>query len=373
VSAVPILFVDHAAALGGAQYCLLLLLEYLDRRRFAPRLATQPGALAEEAARLQVPIDYVALTRLRHQLPAPARVVRATAVLRRIILREQIALVHHNTMRASVAATLAAGLTRRPVVWHVHDIFRRGVYARWMCRRSSAAIAVSAAAARPLPCHHKVHVIPNGVRLEDFSADRHEEAAELRAQWGVPPQAPLVAQIARLQPWKGQRDVIAAAEMLLRRRSDLYFVLVGGDIFDDARSYAERLRSVAGRSEFSRRIVFAGQRTDIPVVLQAVDVLVHASIDEPFGRVLIEAGAAGVPVVAYDGGGVAEIVEHERTGLLVPAHDQRELAAALARVLDAPERAHAMGAAARARVRDQFDARQLTREIESVFDAALTA
>lgn len=361
-----VLFVDHARALGGAERSLLLLLRHLDRARFTPHLATRPGRLADAARALGVAVHDVPLVRLRGQAAAPWRFARGVAALAWIIRRERIAVVSSNTMRASLYVAAAARLTRRPFVWHVRDIVAAGAYPRLMCACSRAAIAVSTAAAASLPCARKVRVIHNGVRPEDFQAGRSSEASRLRAAWGVPDGAVLIGQVARLAPWKGQRDVLAAAEIVLREFPDTYFAVIGGDIFGTASQYAHDLRSAVAQRGLAGRIVFTGHRDDVPAVLQALDVLVHASRDEPFGRILVEAGAAGRPVVAYASGAAGEIVVHEQTGLLVAPGDPAALAAGLMRIAGNRPLGEALGANARRHVAAHFDIRTLTREMEVV-------
>ncbi|MBI3387992.1 MAG: glycosyltransferase family 4 protein [Deltaproteobacteria bacterium] len=368
-----ILFVDHAPALGGAQVGLLLCCELIERAQFVPHLATQPGALAESARALGVTVHELPLVQLRGTLAGAAALRRGTAAVMRIVRAHDIALVYSNTVRASAYAALAARLTRRPLIWHVHDILRPGLYVRAMSALAAATIAVSQAAARVLPNRQRVRVIPQGVRQgEQIDEHEHRQAAiRLRAAWGVPPQAPLVGQVARLQPWKGQRDVIAAAAYLLRNVPAAHFVLVGGDIFDDAAAYERELHTLIAQSGLRAQVHLVAHQADVAAVFAAIDVLVHASFEEPFGRVLIEAGAAGVPVVAYGGGGVREILAHEHTALIVPPGDRAGLAAALHRVLGDRALATRLGTAARSEVAARFDVRRLTRDVEDVLRRAL--
>jgi len=361
-----VLFVDHARALAGAEHSLLLLLQELDRGRFVTHLATRPGRLAAAAQDCGTTVHAVPLARLRRRPTAPWRLARGALALVRVIRREGITVVHSNTMRASFYAALAAKLTRRPLVWHVRDILSRRIYVRSMCALSGAVIAVSRAAAAPLPHRESVHIIPNGVRAGDF-VGHEEKAAHLRQGWGVPAGASLVGHVARLQPWKGQRDVIAAAE-LLKDVSNLYVALIGGDLFGDAGPYAADLAAMV-RQRGLERVVLTGHQDDVPAALRALNILVHASAQEPFGRILIEAGAAGLPIVAYDDGGVGEIVRDQVTGLLVPPGKPAALAAAVRRVVAEPSLAHRLGNNAQAHIRDCFDAQKLTRRFEDVLEA----
>jgi glycosyltransferase involved in cell wall biosynthesis len=368
-----VLLVDHATALGGAEHFLLDVIDLLDRSRFLPYVAAPAGALADAARRRGVSVCEVPLPRLRGAPTAAWRWVQGVSRLTSIIRRERISLVYSNGMRASLYAAVAARLSRRPHVWQVHDIFPSGTYVRAMSALSQGTIAVSAAAAAPLPGAQKVSVIHNGVRLERFRQGRRDDAVRLRAAWGVPRDSTLIGQVARLQPWKGQGDVIAAAAGIVRASPRVYFAIVGGDIFGNTAAYERGLKADVARRGLSDRVVFTGHQDDIAATLPALDMVVHASTDEPFGRILIEAGAAGLAVVAYAGGGVPEIVVHEHTGLLVPQGDVIALAAALQRLVSTPSLARALGDAARAHVAAHFDARRVTQQVEVVFQRVLDA
>ncbi len=231
---------------------------------------------------------------------------------------------------------------------------------------ADAVVAVSAAVAARLPPSANVRVIRNGVRTADFAALPHDRAAALRQRWGVPATATLVGQVARLQPWKGQRDVITAAEVCLRDRPDLYVVIVGGDVFGDAADYERALRARVSERRLDGRIVFAGQVTDIVAVLGALDVLVHASTAEPFGTILLEAAAAGVPIVAYDSGGVPELLSDEVTALLVPSGDWQALGDGILRLVDDRRLARALASRAQTAVRQYFDAERWVHDVQAL-------
>jgi glycosyltransferase involved in cell wall biosynthesis len=313
------------------------------------------------------------MPRLRGQLTTVLRLARGVASLALLIRREQIDVVCANTVRASCYAAPAAQLTRTPLVWYLHDLLPAGLYTRLMCAVSSGIIAVSRAASSSLPCAARGRVIANGVKLNDFvpaAPERAPQSRALRARWGIPDEAVLVGQVARLQHWKGQRDFIAAAEQVLRHRSDVYFAIVGGDIFNDAGDYERDLRKLVRERGLEGRVVLTGHQVDLPSTFQALDIAVQASTREPFGRTLIEAGASALPVVAYADGGAPEIVIDERTGLLVPAGDPGSLAATIERLAADPTLRLRLGRNGREHIAANFEARQLTQMVEEALVGA---
>lgn len=365
-----VLFVDHAEGLGGAEHSLLLLLAHLDRRRLQPILAANPGPLAQAAQKLGVPVELVTMPRLRGELAAPWRLARGVGRLVRVIRRDGVDLVVSNVMRASFYAALAAGLARRPLVWYVRDIFAPGAYVGWMARRATVAIAISQAVAAPLRGRVPVEIVPNGVDLAAF--DQPSAArAQTRAAWGVPEDAPLVGLVGRLARWKGQEDFLRAMALVRAKHPQARFVLVGGAPLGEEAGYLQELRELARQLGLAERAIWAGHRQDMPAVLSALDVLVHCSREpEPFGRVIIEAMAARLPVVAYGHGGPAEIILPGETGLLVPPGDMAALAQAVGTLLANPAWARQLGAAGRQRAEREYDIRFLADRVETILARA---
>jgi len=364
---IRILFVDHAEALGGAERSLLLLLEHLDKTRFFPVLACNPGPLADAARGLGVQVELVSMSRLRKDITAPLRLWRGTRALIRLIRREQMDLVHSNVMRASLYAGLAAWLTARPLIWHVRDVFAPGAYVRWMDHRAAVIIAISAATADPLPQSKLIHLIPNGVDVADFDLPP-DTRESVRRELDLSATAPVVGIVGRLRPWKGQRDFLRAMALVRERYPQARFLIVGGNIFGGEEGYRVELETLARELGLGEAALFTGQRDDLPALLSALDVLVHCSIEpEPFGRVIIEGMAARLPVVAYQHGGAGEIIVEQETGLLVPPGDVQALGQAVAELLADPARVEWLGQAGRRRVEERYDVRPLTRRVEDVF------
>lgn len=369
-----ILFLDHASALGGAEQSLLLLLRYLDRQRFRPLLACNPGPLADAARGLGVPTLPVTMPKLRGNPAALRELTRGSLALAQYIRRERVALIHSNVMRASFYALLAARLTGRPLIWHVRDIHAPGQpggtwYPRLMCRLSNRVITISRAVAAALPCCTSARIIYNGVDLSAF--DPHLDGAAVRAELGIVHAIPLVGILGRVQPWKGQADFLRAAALVAQTHPAAHFIVIGDTIFATERDYLQELRELAHDLGITDRVTFTGYRHDIPRLLAALDLLVHCSQAEPFGRVLIEAMAMARPIVAYADGGVPEIVLDGETGRLVPPGDTTALAHAIVDLLDHPEQADAMGQAGRSRVTMHFDAHQTARAIEKIYESLL--
>ena len=350
---ITVLFVDHAEAMGGAEHSLLLLLQHLDRQRFLPLLACNGGPLAMAAAAAGVEVITVPMPRLRGEWSAGWSLARGVSRLARLIRSRRIDVIHSNVVRSSIYAALAARWTGRPLVWHVRDILEPGLYVQAMSRLAARTIAISQAALLPLPPSARSTVIPNGVDWSVF-ANRASARARLRQAWKLPPGAVVVGLVGRLSPWKGQADLIRAMCRVRMRYPEAYLVLVGGPIFGEV-AYEGALQDLAQGCGMGPWTRFLGQRDDLPDVMACLDLLVHCSTEpEPFGRVIIEGMAAGLPVVAYAQGAVPEIVLPGETGLLVPPGDIDALARSIMNAIASPDLRASLGAAGQQRVRELF-------------------
>jgi glycosyltransferase involved in cell wall biosynthesis len=210
----------------------------------------------------------------------------------------------------------------------------------------------------------RIVVVPNGIdlsRVADDVLDRSQRG------FGLPGTGPVIGTIGRLSVKKGQKDLLAAAGMVLSRLPEARFVLVGdGPLADDLKGQARQLG-------IEDKIRFLGAVADGARLLGSMDVFVLPSHIEGMSNGLIEAMAAGLPIVATDAGGNAEVVADGQTGFIVPPQNPLCLAEAILTLCKDPERARAMGAAGRARAREHFTADVMVRRLEDLYRGLLAA
>jgi glycosyltransferase involved in cell wall biosynthesis len=227
-------------------------------------------------------------------------------------------------------------------------------------RCAHAVVANSRAAARQLESEglpsSRIHVVANGIAMERFPA---------RPVLMRPP-ATLVT-VANLRKEKAHEVLLAAAARLLPRHSNLRLLIVG----DGPR--ASELRALAAGLGVERHVSFLGHREDVPSVLAQADLFVLPSRSEAFPNGAIEAMAAGLPVIASRVGGLLDLVDDGRTGLLVPPDDPAALASAIESLLLSPVRAAAIGAAARDEVARRYSFDRMVRSFEDLFLSHLGA
>ena len=386
-SPVPILYLDHTARFSGAQGCLLGLLERLDRARFSPVLACpRDGPLVERAQALGVPVEELSLPTVTFR-DGPVRV--AQWLLRSILLSQRLAalvkrrgigLIHANSVRAGLAAALAARRTRTPLVWHVRDLLPGGLRSRVVRRLAALGAdrvicishAVAGRFATSEALRRKTVVVYDGVDLRRFAPDQ-AACRQAREALGPGDAYPVVAIVGQIIQWKGQREFVLAAARVAKAYPGARFLVVGEAVFRThlTRPYKEEVVRLAAELGLGDRIRFTGFCDDVRPFIAAADILALASWEEPLGVVQLEAMALGKPVVATNGGGVPEILEDGVTGLLVPPRYPEAMAHAIVALAADPDRLRRMGQAGRRRVESLFGLDSHARAVEEVYGEVL--
>ena len=210
----------------------------------------------------------------------------------------------------------------------------------------------------------KVITVHNGIEIERFERSA-VSGAELRAQFGIPPASKLVVTVSVLRPGKGIEVLLAAIATIVDRVPDAYFLIVGdGPQRAEWQTLAQSL-GVAGR------VRWAGYRRDVDAILPGCDLFVLPSLQDAFPTVLLEAMAAGLPAVASAVGGIPEIVVPGETGVLVPANDSAQLAAAISGVLLDEAVASKMRRCARVIAKQRFSTAAWVARLEGVYGSVL--
>jgi glycosyltransferase involved in cell wall biosynthesis len=365
-----ILFTAPTGALtGGGQQSLLLLLQRIDRSIYEPLLACPfRGGLAGRAADLGVEILEITCPPLRQSS------VAAFAACRRLLRDKRVDLVHTDHPRQTVYFGLASRMARLPLILHVRvsDSESR-LYDRFLLMLATRVIAVSRAAAGRFSgmggAAGKVSVIYNGAAAG--LAATGEERARIRAELKIAEGDIVVGSAGQLVPKKGFELLIEAASILRERRPSVavQYLIVG----QGTNEYAEFLKARARERGLEARVTFTGFRDDLACLLAGTDIFVLASLyKEGLSRVIIEAMAAGLPVIAFDTGGNREVVVHNETGLLLEKGNTARLAEAMEKLVLGGTLRKTMGANGRERVRNNFNIDDNAEKIQKVYQEVLS-
>ncbi len=293
-------------------------------------------------------------------------IIRSVRTLSKIVTLEKIEILHARSRVPALVAFFVSRKTHVPFVTTCHGFYSRHFFSRFMGWGKLVIVGSHIIGKRMrddfrVP-HNKIRLIPRGVNLEEF---------KLRPASTEPKKKEIVVgMIGRLTSIKGHPLFLKAMAGVTRVFPNVKIQIIG-----DAPKpqYKEELAMLTRRLGLSHCVEFLGTRYDIPELLSHMSVLVVPSVgEEAFGRVVIEAGACGVPVVATRIGGLVDIIEHEKEGLLAPPDDPRILAEAIIRLLKDPALANRYAAALRQKVEKEFSSELMFQKTLAVYQEALT-
>ncbi len=350
---------------GGAQEHLYSLLTRMDHDRYDVSVASlSPGSAVRKLQRAGISVlvidevdDAIAVGALAAHLGE----VRADVVHAHMFRAETVA-------TRAVLALAEIGHRRPYLVSTVHSSRVRHQSDKDVIRdltpHMDQLIAVSGAIERKIRDEGRdtapVRLIYNGVDLDRY--DHQEACCTLPDEYGMEPGSQIVGVVARLEPEKGHPTLLDAWPKILRAVPDTYLLIVGEGSRRDA------LEAQARGLRIAHRVVFTGRRDDVPAVTAALDVAVLPSYREAQGLTILEAMALSRPVVASNVGGIPEMIEDGRTGLLVPPHDADALADAIIRLLRNHPLADTLGRAGHDMVHDRFCIELMVSATQSIYD-----
>lgn len=393
-----VLIVAHDAMLYGAQRSLLDILRRMDRQRHEPYVVIpSAGPFTKALQALGIPFTCGVVQRwiffpkpmtLHAMLRRPWRRLNhphmlallswislplRVALLALLIRKLRIGLVYTNTATVLDGA-LAARLCGIPHVWHLREAVAGNtdltspLPVRWLpgfvVSYSAAVIVNSADLARRMfrtTPPSKVNIVHNGIDPAGYQGAQAEPPLP-----SLSTGARLTAVCGALQARKDILTYIRSAARLRDSHPDLHHFIIG----QGGGNYLSRIEQAIADHRLSSRVHLLGYRDDLPALLSRIDVMVSTAVHEPFGRTLIEAMAAGKPVVATRSGGPQEIIVDGECGYLADVGDDAAIAERMARLLDDPALYARMSRAARERVLQHFDLRISVGKIEQIFDHA---
>ena len=377
-----ILYLDSGSGIGGGQRSLLLLLKHLDATRFRSFLGCLGDSMLAAAARkaghpvipLDLPKQHDKGDKVRRftfdDITRDLLQLKVIFQLLWVLEEKQIDLIHANSLAAGLIGGIAAKLYGVPIVMHKRYATAYGVLDRLCEKLLDRVILVSEATRWAFAPHSKQTLIYNGVELSalrpPLSPPRWRGGKTLRADLNLDPDALLIGIVTRITPEKGIHLLIEATAKL-KASPYIQLLVVGGPYFPKDAEYIDSLKVQAEKLGIADRVIFTGFLEDTGAILSLLDVVLLAStIPEACPRTIIEAMAAGVPVIATPLGGSKELVTPE-TGILVPAEDPDAFAAAITQLAEDAERRKQMGKACRLRAEQLFCATQNARLTEDLY------
>lgn len=376
-----ILVIHSSNEMFGSDQVLLHTLTALRRAGWQPLVLlpndlAYTGELSRELHRQKIPVRIMSLGILRRGYLRPLRftayglrLLLAVLEVRRIIRAERVRVVYSAT-GAVVCGALAAAWMRKPHVWHIHEILRRP---RWMVKLlghfyalfATRMIAVSQAVHRHWSgidrrLAGKMAVIYNGVDVAHYSDPRYASRRRRKKQ------AVVVGCLGRIGTWKGQEVLLQA---LHRLGSEVPVrALIAGGTLPGAEEKLSQLKELSRALGVEGRVTLKPFQKDVRPLLATMDIAAVPSVKpEPFGMVILEAMAFGLPVIATNIGGSPEVVVEGGTGLLVPPHEAQALAEAIRTLAYSAPLRERLGRAGRKRVQTSFSLEKYQKNVVEFF------
>jgi len=380
---IKVLFISHSSNIFGAEKSLLLLLKNINREHFEPIVVLpMSGPLKERVNTLKIKIYEVKSPwwiRSRKEKNILLNISRlgqciileiiASCKIFKIVKQEKINIIYTNTI-VNFSGAIVALITKVPHIWHIREIisknpnlfsyFPNEILFNFIVKFSNKVIANSIATANQFKkskSNKRIIVIYNAVDTENFKYKKVLINDKIKfSDW-------LVAVIGALQKRKGQDDVIHAIKIAKKNIPNIKLLIIGdvGDI-----EFKNYLKILTSKLNISNNVIFTGYRNDVPQILSNCKVLVMPSWNEPFGRVVIEAMAAGIPVIGVNAGGPKEIIQDGISGYLIPSCNPSAIAEKIIYLYHHQSIGKKMGENGKKIVKKKFNVKSHTKNIEKI-------
>ena len=398
-----ILYIENGFGYGGAIICLRHLVRNLDRSQFTPMVITgrtspQYQEIANEALWKHIPDRHLDTVGVHQKLdPAlwPDKFPGLRFVINQLIARAddlfnflpffisllwtaktfKADLIHaNNEPLCNRAALLVGKMLKIPTVCHVRGDQNGSHAMAWAYSLPDHFIPVSHWISGSIQNKlkvpsEKITVIYDGIALDKL--DINTDGAKFRNQFNIPQDAFAVGLVGLLIPWKGQEIFLDAAKQLKEKIPNLKMIIIGGTP-DDCTAYEKMLLQRVKTEGLEDTIIFTGHVSDMPIVYNALDIIISASTSpEPLGTVVIEAMAMGRPLIGPNHGGAAEMMDHKKTGLLFTPKNAAALEKNINRFYDDPQFRKRMGNAARIKALATFAIEEHVQHVQHVYNESL--
>ncbi|MDO8661940.1 MAG: lipopolysaccharide heptosyltransferase II [Candidatus Omnitrophota bacterium] len=347
---------------GGVETGTLDLSKYLVRLGHKAIVVSAGGSLVK---------DLEALGGVHYQLPVHKKsifsMIKAIPLLIEIIKKEKIDIVHARSRVPAWIAFFACRETKTVLITTCHGYYKKHPFS-YVMGWAKRVIVLSNVIARHMiedfsVPHERIRLIPRSVDLEKFKYFDPDKKRGKEFNIGI---------IGRITPLKGHLYFIKAMAKAARVIPQLKIWIVG-DAPSSRQAYKEQIQVLVRRLGLAHCTEFLGTQKNIPEILSNLDLVVLATTThEAFGRVIVEAQAAGVPVVATEVGGVVDIIEHGRTGLIVPPSDPQSMAEAVIKIFKDPELARNLSEAAYQKVKEKYNVELMVDNTLNVYQEALS-
>ncbi len=375
-----ILYIHAGAELYGADIVLLNLIKGIDKEKYKPYVILPcDGPLVEKMKQNNINVEVVSYPILRRQyfnikgiFKYITEYIKYSKILVNKVEEYNIDILHVNTI-AVLEGVYVKRKTKVKLIWHIHEILEKPkiiakILSKIVAKSADKVIVVSNAVKKHLETMAKfkreIKVIYNGVDNEIFNSDN--DVSYLKEEFKIPENSKIIGMIGRINAWKGQKDFIDATNKLLKKYTDLYAILVGG-VFEGQEWRKKELEEYIAKQENSDRIIISDFREDTKNIHNLFDIFVLPSIDpDPLPTVVLESMATGKPIVAYEHGGVCEMVKEDFNGFFATPRDIEDLSNKIEKMLLTDYKK--MGQNSYMRQKELFSLQSYIKNFEQIYD-----
>ncbi|MEH2193450.1 MAG: glycosyltransferase family 4 protein [Nostoc sp.] len=379
-----ILFLDQSGKPGGAELCLIDIAKPYCDKALVGLFADGPFKILLQQNNIPVEVLATQAIQVRKEsslVQGLKSLGQLAPLITKVIKKaNEYDLIYANTQKALVVGALASFFSRRPLVYHLHDILSTEHFSQTNLRiainlanrfaslviansQASKTAFIQAGGRRDI-----IEVVYNGFDPKNYQTDE-SDINKLQEELGLQGKF-VVGHFSRLAPWKGQHILIDA---LAKCPQEVTAILVGDALFGE-QDYVKQLHQQVANLGLENRIKFLGFRSDIPQLMAACDLVAHTSTSpEPFGRVIVEAMLCGKPIVAAKAGGVMELVENGLNGFLVTPGEPQELAQVIITCLQETEITATIANNARNTASGRFDVAIINQQIAQLLSHIMSA
>jgi L-malate glycosyltransferase len=368
------MYISPGTDLGGGEVSLLTLISNLDRTQYTPIVCTYgQGRFAERVKKLDCPLHILSYGGILSQLLFVFK-------LKNLIKSKRADLVHVNTL--DIRAGIATRLARVPLMGHLRVIFPTTWVDRAFVKIADTTIAVSNAVRDHFCKEENTPIDAFKTIYNAVDTQENAKGSDLREELGLGPDTKIIGVVGRIDPWKGMETFVEAAAKLNETSPQTHFVIAGNPgPSEEEQAYNQHLKNRTTELQLTDTLHFLGYRSDaLNVIKQFTALVVPSRIlqtpegikTEGFGRVAAEGLAMHTPVIASCVGGLPEIIEHNKTGLLFTESDAEDLASQIKYLLDNPDLCHQISDAGVKRFNKYFSVNCHLHNIQSLYARILT-
>lgn len=368
-----ILIINNSSHISGAEVSLLTLLNSLHQTYDFTVVIPEKGNLYSELINSNVKTKLFDLKRFSKtssyfgQIKWLFQGVSTAIKIARDVRKQNFDVVYANGNQAIIHAILVKIFTGKKLIWHVRDNLKNKFIAQTLARFSNKILCISNYIEEQVPAKkNKKFLVYNGIDCNHWIPAEKDNS--IIDELNLAKNTLLVGNVGQLIPWKNHLYFIEIAEIVLREFKSVHFLIIGYDLFNKKSSYVAMLKNKVKEKNLEKHVTFLGYKENVKHYINQLDILAHCATTEPFGRVVMEASALKKPVVAYDAGGVKEIIAHHETGFLSSPNDHQQFAENLLHLLKDSNLRTRFGNAGRKEICEKFSLENMSREIQKVID-----